>query len=162
MKTTVQLAAFIILASSFLVKTNAGQDKDRAGSPSQTQNVQAALARFVTAFENLDWTNFRDCFSANATIFHPAAPNISRIDSPEAFDKAWLGVFERIKKNSGRTSPPYMKLKPQDVRIDRLSPEVALVTFHLVDPGTLGRRTLVFQRVDGAWKIIHVHASNVP
>jgi hypothetical protein len=109
----------------------------------------------------LDWERFRKCFSGNATIFHPTAPNIKRIDSPEQFDKAWLGVFDRIKNNSGRTTPPYMKLDPADIRIDRLSADVTLVTFHLFDGRTVNRRTLVFQRLNRSWKIVHIHASNV-
>jgi ketosteroid isomerase-like protein len=128
---------------------------------SSTETVEQALARFVAAFEDLDWERFRKCFSENATIFHPAPPNIKRIDSPEQFDKAWLGVFDRIKKNSGRTSPPYMKLDPTDVRVERLSDNVTLVTFHFVAGGTTSRRTLVFQRLSGAWKIVHIHASNL-
>jgi hypothetical protein len=73
------------------------------------------------------------------TVFHPAAPNIKRIDSPEQFERAWLGVFERIPKGSGRTSPPFMKLDPRDLRVETLSDDVVLVTFHLIDDGNTGR-----------------------
>jgi hypothetical protein len=38
---------------------------------------------------------------------------------------------------------------------------VAVCTFHLDDPDSLGRRTVVLQRRQGAWKIIHIHASTV-
>ncbi len=124
-------------------------------------SVEGALSAFVTAFENLDWQAFRACFSSGATIFHPAAPNIRRIDSPEQFEKAWLGVFERIKKNSGRESPPHMNLKPLDLRIEKLSEDVALVTFHLIDGNTVSRRTLVFKQSFEGWKIVHLHASNL-
>ena len=155
------LAALLFLSSVTFVAASGPQEKYSAEASPQASNVEAALSKFVAAFENLDWAIFHGCFSANATIFHPAAPNIRRIDSPTEFDKAWLGVFERIKNNSGRTAPPYMKLNTADMRIERLGPNVALVTFHLVDPGTIGRRTLVFQRIDGAWKIVHIHASNL-
>jgi ketosteroid isomerase-like protein len=160
MKRPLHFAA-VLLLSSFLCVTVIVAQESNSQVASQTHEVEKALARFVTAFENLDWPTFRDCFSANATIFHPAAPNVRRIDSPLEFDKAWQGVFDRIKRNSGRTSPPYMKLNAQDVRIEPLGTGVALVTFHLADPGTIGRRTLVFQQIDGAWKIVHIHASNL-
>jgi len=123
--------------------------------------VEKALSDFLTAFDNLDWPAFRACFSSTATIFHPAAPNIKRIDSPDQFERAWLGVFERIKKASGRTSPPYMHLSPLDLRVEKLSEDVTLVTFHLVDGSTVSRRTLIFQRHPDGWKIIHIHASNI-
>lgn len=124
--------------------------------------MERALSRFVSAFENLDWERFRRCFTTNATVFHPAPPNIKRIDSPERFEQAWLGVFDRIKRNSGRKAPPYLKLEPADVRVERLADDVALVTFHLFDGGVISRRTLVFQKQQSLWNIVHVHASNIP
>ena len=99
------------------------------------------MSAFVTAFDNLDWQAFRTCFGSIATIFHPAAPNIKLIDSPDQFEKAWCGVFERIKKSSGRASPPYISLHPFD-----LSENVALVILNLVNGGTVNRRTLDFKR----------------
>jgi hypothetical protein len=78
----------------------------------------------------LDWKTFRSFFSENATIVHPVPPNFKRIEASEQFDQVWLAVFDRIKRNSGRTSPPYMKLDPVDLRVDRLSEDTALVTFH--------------------------------
>lgn len=33
--------------------------------------VKAALAKFVQAFDNLDWEIFRASFADNATVFHP-------------------------------------------------------------------------------------------
>ena len=135
------------------------QGSDIAWSSPET--VEDAFARLVAAFSDLDWERFRKCFSENATIFHPAAPNIKRIDTPEQFEKAWLGVFDRIKKNSGRASPPYMKLEPADVRVEPLSDNVTLVTFHLFDGGTTSRRTVVFQKMHESWKVVHIHASNI-
>jgi len=124
-------------------------------------SVEEALSAFLTALDNLDWQAFRACFSGAATIFHPAAPNIRRTDSPDQFEKAWLGVFERIKKSSGRAAPPYMNLNPVDLRVEKLSEDVALVTFHLVDGNTVNRRTLVFKQEPNGWRIVHIHASNI-
>src|SRR5215467_11419939 len=128
--------------------------------PASTGTVEEALSVFITAFDNLDWPAFRDCFSQRATIFHPSAPNVRRIDTPQQFEKAWLGVFERIKRNSGRNVPPHMDLKPLDLRIESLSSDVKLVTFHLDDGNVVNRRTVVFKRETNGWKIVHIHASN--
>ena len=125
------------------------------------REVEQALGVFLTAFDNLDWVAFRECFAPDASMFHPAAPNLKRIDSPQEFEQAWLGVFARIKKTSGRNVPPYMNLHPQDVKIQLLSQDIALVTFHLVDGNMLNRRTIVFRRDAGRLKIIHIHASNL-
>jgi ketosteroid isomerase-like protein len=152
------LVGFLVLTAAIV--DSAVAQKKTAASP-KTASIEEALSTFLTAFDNLDWQAFRTCFSGSATIFHPAAPNIRRIDSPDQFEKAWLGVFERIKKNSGRTSPPYMSLNPLDLRVEKLSEDVVLVTFHLVDGSTVNRRTLVFKQESDGWKIVHIHASNI-
>jgi ketosteroid isomerase-like protein len=134
-----------------------------AAHPVFTGAVEQALSGFLTAFDNLDWPAFRACFAEDeVTIFHPGAPNLKRIDRPEAFEEAWLGVFARIKKQSGRDAPPYMNLQPKDLRIQILGPEIALATFHLIDGRILCRRSILMKQSSGVWKIVHVHASNLP
>jgi hypothetical protein len=86
---------------------------------------------------------------------------VKRIDTPEQFERAWLGVFARIKAASGRSAPPYMHLEPLDLRVQMLSSEIALVSFHLRDGATLSRRSLVLKRSQDGWKIVHLHASNL-
>jgi ketosteroid isomerase-like protein len=135
-------------------------DSVRGAQHPNFATVEQTLEEFVSAFDSLDWPRFRACFRDNATVFHPAPPNQHRTE-PGDLDQSWIGVFDRIRKSSGRNSPPYMQLHPTDVRIDHLSPDVALVTFHLEDGEILGRRTVVLQRISGAWKIVHSHASNI-
>jgi ketosteroid isomerase-like protein len=151
--------AALLSSWSYLATIHGPQGNDSVSSPGGT--VEQAFTRLVAAFSDLDWERFRKCFSEKATIFHPAAPNIKRIDTPEQFEKAWLGVFDGIKKNSGRTSPPYMRLEPADVRVEPLADDVTLVTFHLFDGGTTCRRTVVFQKMQESWKVVHIHASNI-
>jgi ketosteroid isomerase-like protein len=132
-----------------------------ASAQGSSQGLQDRLTAFVKAFDDLDWPRFRDCFSSGATVFHPAAPNVRRTEGEKEFEKAWAGVFDRIRKQSGRSGPPYIDLQPKDLRIDQLSPDVALVTFHLEDGKMLDRRTLVLKRFGDDWKIVHIHASNL-
>ncbi len=153
------LVVGLLVLTAAIGESAIAQEKTLANP--KTASIDQALSAFLLAFDNLDWQSFQTCFSRTATIFHPAAPNVRRIDSPDEFRKAWQGVFERIKKSSGRTSPPYMNLNPLNLRVDMLSEDVALVTFHLVDGSTLNRRTLVFKRDPDGWKIVHIHASNI-
>jgi inosine-uridine nucleoside N-ribohydrolase len=126
--------------------------------PSETSpTIGGSVSAFVAAFDNLDWPTFPARFSEKPTIFHPSAPNIRRIDTPGEFEKAWPGVFERIKKNSHRIVAPHMDLQPRDLRIEKLS----LVTFHIEDRNVLDRRMPVMKRDSGEWKIAHIHASNL-
>ena len=150
----------VLLMAAVLGSVHQGSARPVDPSIAQSE-IRETLAQFLLAFDNLDWPAFRNCFAADATMFHPSPPNVKRIDSPEEFEKAWLGVFARIKKTSGRSAPPYMNLQPQDVKIQLLSNEIALVTFHLMDAHVLSRRTIVFRRDAGGWKIVHLHASNL-
>jgi hypothetical protein len=146
---------FVLIGMAAAPRSCWGQERPR-------QTVEQALSSFLIAFDNLDWPAFRACFNDRPTMFHPSPPNIRRVDTPEEFDTAWHLVFKRIRKNSGRTSPPYMKLSPMDLRVDPLADNVSLVTFHLIDGGTLSRRTLIFRHYEDGWKIVHIHASNLP
>lgn len=123
--------------------------------------VRDTLSVFLKAFGNLDWPAFRACFAPDPTMFHPAAPNALRIDTPEQFERAWAGVFERIRRFSKRETAPYMTLEPKDLRIELLAPNVALVTFHILGNSEIDRRTIVFKRYGNDWKIVHIHASNL-
>ena len=126
-----------------------------------TSEVRAAVDTFLRAVEALDWPAFRACFAEGATVFHPSPPHVLRTDSPETFERAWAAVFERIRRDSGRTSPPYFTLAPKDLRIQLLSEKIALVTFHLSQGDTMGRRTVIFEKLEAGWKIVHIHASNL-
>ena len=140
----------------------AGRQLHAQPDPSALKSsVEKTLSAFLLAFDNLDWPAFRAFFAGNVTMFHPAAPNIKRIDTPQAFEAAWLGVFARIKKQSGRNHPPYMNLQPQDLRIEILSPVFALATFHLIDGDIVSRRSILLKPDSGEWKILHLHASNL-
>lgn len=151
----------VFLMVTVLSLTGWGWAQTSNASGRTEAEVEQALRVFLTAFDNLDWAAFRECFAPDASMFHPAAPNLRRIDSPQDFEKAWRGVFARIKKTSGREAPPYMNLQPQDLKIQPLSPDVALVTFHMMDGNVLNRRTMVFRRDAGRWRIVHIHASNL-
>ncbi len=125
----------------------------------EAEIIQRALSAFLTAFDNPDWQASRACFGETATAFHPSPPVIKGIDSRDQFEKAWLAVFDKVRKSSGRTSPPYIKLDARDLRIEPVSDDVNLVTFHLISGNMVGRQTFVFKRFPDGWKFVHVHGS---
>ena len=66
-------------------------------------------------------------------------------------------VVNSLKTGPG---PPYRTLEPKDLLV-QTDGQMALCTFHLERPAGLGRRTVLLVRRAGAWKILHIHASNV-
>ena len=125
---------------------------------SAESEVRDTLAKFVKAFDNLDWESFRLAFDDNATVFYPRAIPARATGRPE-FERSFKMVFEQIR--NGRTAPPYMDIQPRDMKIQMFG-NLAIATFHLDDrPGFLNRRTIVLNRTPVGWKIVHLHASEV-
>jgi hypothetical protein len=69
-------------------------------------------------------------------------------------------VFADVRDHAAG-GPPFHHLMPINLRIQPLAPGVVLVTFELRNPERLGRRTVVFRRQRDAWRIVHLHASNI-
>ena len=141
------------LCLSIVVTLSAQPNPDR-----QDREVREALAKFVTAFDNLEWDAFRGSFADDATVFYPRAfPD--RANGRAEFEKTFKVVFAQIRGN--KTMPPYMDIQPRELKIQMLG-DVAIATFHLDDrPGFINRRTIILRKTSGGWKIVHLHASEV-
>jgi quinol monooxygenase YgiN/ketosteroid isomerase-like protein len=123
--------------------------------------VRATLALFLTAFENLDWDRFRQCFDDDATVFFPAPSPPQRHDGRTAVEAGFADVFARIRK-AAPSGPPFQRLPPEDLNVEMVNAEVAVATFHLRGADRLARRTVVMGRRGALWRIVHMHATNVP
>ena len=127
-------------------------------STGNEKEVRETLARFIVAFDNLNWDAFRQAFGDDATVFYPRVFP-ARANGRAEFEKTFKVVFDQIRGK--KTTPPYMDIQPKDMRIQMFE-NVAIVTFHLDDrAGFLNRRTVVLHKTTGAWKIVHLHASEV-
>jgi ketosteroid isomerase-like protein len=147
-KRVASIFLFLLVAPSALAQ----------GKPlvSAEPEVRDALAKFVYAFDNLDWEAFRLAFDDNATVFYPRAfPE--RANGRAEFEKTFKVVFQQIR--GGETAAPYMDIQPKDMKVQMFG-DCAIATFHLDDrPGLLNRRTIVLTKTNAGWKIVHLHAS---
>ena len=127
-------------------------------SLSAEAEVREALARFVYAFDNLDWDRFRLAFDDDATVFYPRAfPE--RASGRAEFEETFKKVFEQIRM--GKTAAPFMDIQARDLKLQMFG-DIAIATFHLDDrAGFSNRRTIVLARKKAGWKIVHLHASEV-
>lgn len=151
----------IFLCIAFVIGFHAQAQTESSGSQcgSDSIAVQIAIANFLQAFDNLDWDRFVKCFDRNATVFFPpSAHTPRRADGIVAIETVFKVVFDNIR--AGRQIPPFQDIQPIDSKIQMLH-ETAIVTFHLNDEAMWGRRTVVFQRIHGAWLIVHLHASAI-
>ena len=121
------------------------------------------MSRFLKAFNDYDLPMFWVFFDSEATVFFPETPNAispKRLKGSDV-EAAWRALFETGKKISGRTTPPYKNTTAQDLLVDHVSNDVAVVTFHLGTDASIGRRTFVWKHSPSGWKIVHLHASNL-
>jgi ketosteroid isomerase-like protein len=132
--------------------------RTQAQTVGEEVQVRETLSRFVRAFDDLDWETFRLTFDDAATVFYPRAVP-ERATGRAEFEKTFRTVFEQIR--GSRTSAPYMDIQPREMKI-QLFGNVAIATFHLDDrAGFVNRRTIVLNKNEHGWKIVHLHASEV-
>lgn len=140
---------FLVLSPTLLA-----QEKSAAAE----SEVRDALAKFVSAFDNLDWETFRSAFDDSATVFYPRAfPE--RANGRDEFEKTFKAISQQIR--GGKTAAPYIDIQPKGVNL-QIFGDIAIATFHLDDrPGFLNRRTIALHKTRLGWKILHLHASEV-
>jgi hypothetical protein len=118
--------------------------------------VQAA-EQFLKVFDNLEWEPFAAAWSASPSVFFPFADTPERVEGAAAAAR-FQTFFKEMR--AARPGPPYLRLNPQELRAEVMG-STGLVTFTLArSPGSIGRRTLLFVREGGQWKLAHLHASN--
>ena len=129
--------------------------------------VLKALEVFIAAFEDGDIETMEASFSPNAVTFPRAIManeydgdiDVSKYRRVRGIDPQMRELIDSLKK-SGRERP-YLNIEPADLEIQMFG-DAALVTFHLAgNDERLGRRTFVLALIEDAWKIVHLHASNV-
>jgi ketosteroid isomerase-like protein len=139
-----------------------GPSASPPGSSQATGDVEAAARTFLSAFNGLDMPAFLDCFADDATVIHPPSgpPRTfpKRLQGKTEIARTFQIVFDEIRRASGRSTPPYQNIQPQELLVQHYD-DVAIATFHLGTDARRGRRTLVFRRLGGDWKIVHLHAS---
>jgi ketosteroid isomerase-like protein len=157
------LSKLLFLALCFCSVAQAGGSGEHSQANTAKANPEAevrqAAEKFVEALANFDWKKFRLSFAEDATFFHPDLSfDPSRVNGRDAI----VAAFEnRLRDRPREKGPPYLNIQPKDVKIQMLGDAAAVVTFHLEGEKTLGRRTLVFQRWQGAWLIAHLHGSSI-
>jgi ketosteroid isomerase-like protein len=121
--------------------------------PASEASVQVAMAGFMEALNALDTDRIASYFDDDVTAFVPRAQG-ERVDGKVALVKIFANYVKVTRATTSRTN-----LVPEDQRID-LYGDTAVVSFHLRSPDAVGRRTFVFRRRAGQWRIVHFHASS--
>ena len=117
--------------------------------------AQSAVASFLDAFRAMDQRRFDEFFASDATMFFPDGPfPQGRVEGKTAILSTFHDFFALMKK-SGRTS---LSIDPIEPRMQVIG-NMVLVSFRLDGGDSVGRRSILFAKSNGRWKIVHFHAS---
>ena len=121
-----------------------------ACATTRTGDATEAMRDWLDALNALDEARVVDAFADDATAFFPTA-SAERVDGKAAI----AAVFhEYFAANTKKTN-----IVPEELRVQR-SGDLAIVTFNVHNPSSISRRTFVWRRQAGGWRILHLHASN--
>ena len=123
------------------------------------REVETVVRAFLDAFENLDMERFSSHFQEGAAMFFPSPEPPKRFEGKTAILERFRIVFDRIRAEA-MSGPPFHRLEPKGLRVDLPAPDVSIVSFHLENVQRISRRTLILQKFESVWLIVHVHASN--
>ena len=127
-------------------------------TPTDQAALVAAAEHFLRVFDNLEFEPFEAAWSSSRSVFFPFRDTPERVEGA-AVGERFRSFFAEVR--STRPGPPYLHLQPRELRAAVVG-DAGLVTFMLGRaPGDVSRRTLLFVRERGAWKLRHMHASNM-
>lgn len=128
--------------------------------------AEAALRAFLRSFADCDLAAMEAAFAPDATHFdaltagpNQPVPSLTSMKRGNAMPAGMRRVAESMKKE--RPGPPYHRPDIINDLLVQLVGDVAICSFHFDRPDRIGRRTIVLVRRKGAWRILHLHASNL-
>ncbi len=151
----------LLVLSSLGVLAGCGATRAPEVHP-DSAGAHRAAAGFIAAFDSLQWEPFRGYLAEDVTMFFPFAQVPTRADGKAAVEAVFSRFFEAQRTARARAGRPMVQgLAPRDLRVQMAGADAAVVTFHL-GAESPARRSVVFRREGGGWKVVHWHASPSP
>jgi hypothetical protein len=125
-----------------------------------THPVEActAFSTFLDALNRRDWAGFQATLDDSISVIVDAADFAERRDYRAGTEEVFRRIFPAIPPAAG-TLPAVVQ--PEGLRVQEFG-EVVIFTFHLRNPGRIGRRTVVLHRGPAGWRVVHIHGSSEP
>ena len=117
---------------------------------SRRTDARDAMSDWMNALNALDEARVVGAFADNATVFFPVA-KAERVDGKNAIEAIFREYF---KANTKKTN-----IVPEELLVDQRG-DTAVVSFNVHNPSAVSRRTFIWRWERGAWRIVHMHASN--
>lgn len=135
----------------------------RGGSAADSVGAYAAAQGFLAAFDSLQFDAFRGYFADDITMFFPFPQFPARVDGRAGVEDVF-GRFMTAQRDARAKAgrPMVQGIAARDLKVQMAGPDAAIVSFHLGAAETPSRRSVVFRRDPGGWKVVHWHASSAP
>lgn len=138
------LTFVVVVFGSVTCPVAIAQDSQEIGSP------LAAVRGFVDAFNALYMPEVIAYFADDATLFYPPfsgpEPFPLRVEGRQEIQRSFQLVFEMFRRNSGRSEPPYINIRPEETSVQAFD-GFAVGSFHLGNESNRQRRTLVLHNI---------------
>ena len=129
-------------------------------------NPVSVVEGFLDALSRADIDVLLAHVADDATFFTPLPSSPQRISGRDRIAALFESFFRSVRDSA--EGPVHMHLDHRDLEVQLLG-DSAVVTFHLGQVPdeplsreySFSRRTFVLHVVDGEWKIVHFHGSNV-
>ena len=119
--------------------------------------INEMLTSFVKNMNDLGLDSFIENFAPDATIFYPRnAFPIERVSGKESIKGEFKTFFDNLRKE--REGPPYLDIETKDREL-LLYNNIAIVSLHFNLGEEFHRRTIVLEKRNNKWLIVHLHAS---
>ena len=121
--------------------------------------VQAILQAFLDALDRGE-DALEGWFTPDATMYFPFRNSQALVHGRAAIVARFARMNAQLRQT--QAAPPYIGFGMRDFRVEWLAPGWALATALFTFADQWGRRTLLLRAEDGgAWRIHHLHASNL-
>jgi len=81
----------------------------------------------------------------------------ARVDGKQNVEDVFKKFFDKVRTE--RPGPPFLDIEPKHLAI-KIFENMAIVTFEVEERNLLDRRTIILERKNEQWLIVHIHASN--
>lgn len=116
------------------------------------RGARDAMDAFMADLNALNYDGIVGHYADDATAFFPVV-KAERADGEQAIAQVFR---DYVAGNTKKTN-----IVPEELRVQEYG-DVAIVTFIVHNPSAISRRTFVWHHSGKGWKIVHMHASNIP
>ena len=111
---------------------------------------------YIAVFNDRDWKGFSACLSDEITVMFDSRNRPDRKNGRTEVEQMFRFLFP---EPGTPLDPNRFKIIPVDLLIQDLG-DAAVISFVMKDTAQIARRSLVLQKKNNQWQIVHIHASS--